>query len=57
MQESQEEVAKFTILNDSLYKRGFSMPYLKCIDKGQAKYIMEEVHKEYVETMQAHGPW
>ena len=32
-------------MNDSLYKRGFSMPYLKCIDKSEAKYILEEIHK------------
>ena len=33
------------ILNDALYKRGFSMPYLKCIDEGEAKYILEEIHE------------
>ena len=33
------------ILNDTLYKRGFSMPYLKCIDEKEAKYILEEIHK------------
>ena len=33
------------ILNDTLYKRGFSMPYLKCVDKDEAKYILEEIHK------------
>ena len=32
-------------MNDSLYKRGFSMPYLKCIDKSEAKYILEEIHE------------
>ncbi|XP_075675038.1 uncharacterized protein LOC142644276 [Castanea sativa] len=29
--------ARFTILNDTLYKRGFSLPYLKCLDKEEAK--------------------
>ena len=37
--------ARFTILNDTLYKRGFSMPYLKCVDPNEAKYIIEEIHK------------
>ena len=36
--------AKFMILNDVLYKRGFSMPYLKCVDDDEAKYILEEIH-------------
>ena len=41
----KKRVARFTILNDTLYKRGFSMPYLKCVDKDEAKYILEEVHE------------
>ena len=36
---------RFTILNDALYKRGFSMPYLKCVDEEEAKYILEEIHE------------
>ena len=41
----RKRVARFTIMNDSLYKRGFSMPYLKCINKSEAKYILEEIHE------------
>ena len=37
--------ARFTILNGTLYKRGFSMPYLKCVDEKEAKYIKEEIHE------------
>ena len=40
----KKRVARFTILNDTLYKRGFSMPYLKCVDKEEARYILEEIH-------------
>ena len=29
----RKRAARFTILNDALYKRGFSMPYLKYIDE------------------------
>ena len=36
----RKRVARFTILNDTLYKRGFSMPYLKCVDQDEAKYIL-----------------
>ena len=32
------------ILNDALYKRGFSMPYLKCVDEEEARCILEEIH-------------
>jgi len=41
----RRRVARFTILNDTLYKRGFSMPYLKCVDEEEAKYILEEIHE------------
>ncbi|XP_030941700.1 uncharacterized protein LOC115966646 [Quercus lobata] len=40
----KKRAARFTILNDVLYKRGFSMPYLKYVDEEEAKYILEEVH-------------
>ena len=29
----RKRAARFMILNDTLYKRGFSMPYLKCVDE------------------------
>ena len=41
----KRRLARFTILNDTLYKRGFSMPYLKCVDEEEAKYILEEIHE------------
>ncbi|XP_050263909.1 uncharacterized protein LOC126708137 [Quercus robur] len=41
----RKRAARFTILNDTLYKRGFSMPYLKCVDEEEAKYILKEIHE------------
>ena len=32
-------------MNDTLYKRGFFMPYLKCINKEEAKYVLGEIHE------------
>ena len=29
-----------------LYKWGFSMPYLICVDEEEAKYILKEIHEE-----------
>ena len=40
----KKRAARFMILNDALYKRGFSMPYLKCVDEEEARYILEEVY-------------
>ena len=41
----KKRAARFTILSDTLYKRGFSMPYLKCVDKEEAQYILAEIHQ------------
>ena len=41
----KKRAARFMILNDTLYKRGFSMPYLKCVNEDEAKYILEEIHE------------
>ena len=40
----KKRAARFTIFNDTLYKRGFFMPYLKCVDEEEARYILEEIH-------------
>ena len=42
----KKRATRFTILNDVLYKRGFQLTYLRCIEQDEAKYIMEEVHKD-----------
>ncbi|XP_022891770.1 uncharacterized protein LOC111406613 [Olea europaea var. sylvestris] len=36
--------ASFTIIDRQLYKRGFTMPYLKCICPTEAKEVLFEVH-------------
>ena len=41
----RKHAARFTVLNDELYKRGYSQPYLRCIEGEEAKYVLEEVHR------------
>jgi ribonuclease HI len=36
---------RFILIQGVLYKRGFSLPYLRCLDKAEAKYVMREVHE------------
>ena len=38
--------AKYVLLNDALYKRGFSQPYLRCLSPDEANYVLREVHEE-----------
>ena len=37
--------ARFTLLQGTLYKRGFSAPLLKCIGKEDVNYVLREVHE------------
>nr|POE57708.1 hypothetical protein CFP56_13968 [Quercus suber] len=37
--------SRFMIINDVLYKRGFSRPYLRCLGHEEADYVMREVHE------------
>ncbi|XP_012851807.1 PREDICTED: uncharacterized protein LOC105971499 [Erythranthe guttata] len=37
--------ARFVIVGEELYKRGFSSPYLKCLDPTTADYVLREVHE------------
>ena len=37
--------ARFALLWGTLYKRGFSVPLLKCIGKKDADYVLKEVHE------------
>jgi len=36
--------ARYVIIGEDLYKRGFSTPLLKCLNQEQAKYVMDELH-------------
>ncbi|CAL2277640.1 unnamed protein product [Prunus armeniaca] len=36
--------ARYTIINDVLYKRGHTTPYLKCLTTEQGDYALQEIH-------------
>ena len=40
----KKRATRFTVLNNELYKRDFSQPYLRCVEEEEAKYVLEEVH-------------
>ena len=37
--------SRFTVLNDKLYKRGFSLPYLKCLNSEDVMYVLRKIHE------------
>ena len=38
-------VARYVLMGEVLYKRGFSQPYLRCIAPDEANYVLREVHE------------
>ena len=37
--------ARYVLLYDVLYKRGFSQPYLRCLSPDEANYVLKEVYE------------
>ena len=37
--------ARFVLIKDVLYKRGFFRPYLRCLGNEDADYVVKEVHE------------
>ena len=38
--------AKYVLIDEVLYKRGFSQPYLRCLVLDESNYVLKEVHEE-----------
>ena len=36
---------RYVLMNEVLYKRGFSQPYLRCLAPNEANYVLREVHE------------
>ncbi|RDX72152.1 hypothetical protein CR513_48386, partial [Mucuna pruriens] len=39
------EASKYVVVSRHLYRRDFAFPLLRCINKGEAKYVIREVHE------------
>ena len=37
--------ARYVLIDEVLYKRGFSQPYLGCLTLDEANYVLREVHE------------
>jgi len=42
----RRQAASFTIINGEIFKRRFSSPLLKCLDRAQANYVLVELHRD-----------
>ena len=48
--------ARFILMQGTLYKKGFLLPYLRCLDKPKAEYAMREVHEGIAAIIRGHAP-
>ena len=39
------KLAKYVLMDEMLYKKGFSQPYLRCLAPDEANYVLREVHE------------
>ena len=39
------KLAKYVLMDEVLYKRGFSQPYLRCLASDEANYVLRKVHE------------
>jgi len=39
-------VAKYVLIDEVLYKQGFSQPYLRCLALDESNYVLRKVHEE-----------
>ena len=36
---------KYVLIDEVLYKRGFSQPYLRCLAPDKSNYVLKEIHE------------
>ena len=36
---------KYVLIDEVLYKRGFSQPYLRCLALDESNYVLREIHE------------
>ena len=41
----QARAARFIIIDDVLYRRGYSLPYQCCVTAPEAEYVFKEIHE------------
>ena len=39
------KAARYVLMDEVLYKRGFSQPYLRCLAPDEVNYMLREVHE------------
>jgi len=53
----KQQCARYTMINEDLYRRGYSTPLLKCITNKRAEYNLTEIHEGSAEITPGRGRW
>ena len=40
----KQQAARFVLIDQDLYRRGYTRPLLKCLNLDQVTYVMKELH-------------
>jgi hypothetical protein len=51
------QAARYTMVDDMLYRRGYSHPLLKCLSAPEAHYVLRRSMREFVETTRGEECW
>ena len=41
----KSRATRYTLLDEVLYRRGFTLPLLRCLDNEEANYVLREIHE------------
>ncbi|KAH9684964.1 Ribonuclease H [Citrus sinensis] len=44
------QASRYTMIDGVLYRRGYTLPFLRCLDEDDADYVLREVHKGICEN-------
>ncbi|GAU36139.1 hypothetical protein TSUD_316680 [Trifolium subterraneum] len=42
---ARKRACSYVLLDDKLYRRGFSIPLLKCVEEARVEFILQEIHE------------
>ena len=51
------QAARFTLIGGHLYKRSFTSPYLRCLNRSEALYVLAELHEGVCEIILEDDLW
>ena len=51
------KVVRYILIDNILYKKSFSLPYLKCLGQDEVEYALREIHEGIYGQHLGDNPW